>query len=209
MRQNLKNVQPHSSHFAPEIGQIMQVESLAIAEVLLITPKQFCDDRGFFSEVYNRQAFAEAGITCDFVQDNHSRSVRPGTVRGLHFQAPPCAQAKLVRVVSGCVLDVAVDARRGSPTFGAHVKAELSAETGTQIFVPPGFLHGFITLEPNTQVTYKVDRPYSHEADGAVRFDDPDLAIEWGEYASRAVLSERDAKAQSWNDFSSPFVYSE
>lgn len=185
----------------------MQVDELAIPGVLAITPRRFGDDRGFFSESYNKRAFAAAGVEVDFVQDNHSVSAEPGTVRGLHFQAPPFAQAKLVRVVRGRVYDVAVDARIGSPTYGRHAGMELTAERGEQIFVPAGFLHGFITLEPDTHVIYKVDNYYSRESDGSVRFDDPELGIDWGPLASRPVLSEKDAAAQSWGAFSSPFVY--
>lgn len=185
----------------------MQVDELAVPGVLAITPRRFGDDRGFFSETYNKKAFEEAGVAVDFVQDNHSMSTVPGTVRGLHFQAPPFAQTKLVRVVRGRVYDVAVDARVGSPTFGRHAGLELTAERGEQIFVPAGFLHGFITLEPTTHVIYKVDNYYSKECDGSVRFDDPDLAIDWGALAAKPVLSDKDAAAQSWEAFSSPFVY--
>ena len=130
--------------------------SLAIPEVKLITPRRFGDARGFFSETYNAKAFAEAGITLTFVQDNHSLSAPAGTVRGLHFQSPPFAQDKLVRVTRGRILDVAVDIRRSSPTFGQHVTAEISAEAWNQILVPAGFAHGFVTLEPDTEVVYKV-----------------------------------------------------
>lgn len=185
----------------------MQVNPLDIPDVKLITPRRFGDDRGFFEETYNRRRYEEAGVPADFVQDNHSASAKPGTVRGLHYQAPPFAQAKLVRVLRGSILDVAVDARRGSTTFGRHVKAVLSAQNAMQIFVPPGFLHGFITLEPDTQVAYKVDAYYSGEADGSIRFDDADLAIDWGEHAANAVLSDKDAAAPSWASFDTPFDY--
>lgn len=185
----------------------MQVDELAVPDVLAITPRRFGDDRGFFSETYNKRAYAEAGVDVDFVQDNHSMSALPGTVRGLHFQAPPFAQAKLVRVVQGRIYDVAVDARVGSPTYGRHAGLELTAEGGEQIFVPAGFLHGFITLEPDTHVIYKVDNYYSRECDGSVRFDDPDLGIDWGPLASDPVLSDKDAAAQPWSAFSSPFDY--
>ena len=174
-----------------------------------MTPRRFGDDRGFFSETYNERSFAEAGIDVRFVQDNHSYSAQRGTVRGLHYQAPPHAQAKLVRVAQGRIYDVAVDARKGSPTFGQHVGATLTAEGGEQIFVPAGFLHGFITLEPDTHVLYKVDDYYSKACDGAVRFDDPALAIDWGDLARSPVLSEKDAAAPSWAEFSSPFVYAQ
>ena len=130
----------------------LKVESLAIPDVKLVTPPRFGDDRGFFSETYNAQRFKEAGIDADFVQDNHSLSAKRGTVRGLHYQAPPFAQAKLVRVLRGAIIDVAVDARKGSPTYGRWVSARLSAEDGRQIYVPRGFLHGFATLEPDTEI---------------------------------------------------------
>lgn len=183
----------------------MDVIALDIPEVKIITPRRFSDDRGFFSETYNARAFKAAGVEVDFVQDNHSYSARKGTVRGLHFQAPPHAQSKLVRVLRGSIIDVAVDARKASPTFGKWVKAELSAENGKQIFVPKGFLHGFLTLEPDTEVAYKVDAFYDGASDGSVKWNDPDLAIDWGVGDHEASLSEKDAKAQSWRDFKSPF----
>jgi dTDP-4-dehydrorhamnose 3,5-epimerase len=183
----------------------MDVVSLDIPEVKIITPRRFGDDRGFFSETYNARAFKAAGIEVDFVQDNHSHSAKKGTVRGLHFQAPPHAQSKLVRVLRGSIVDVAVDARKASPTFGRWVKAELSAENGKQIFVPQGFLHGFLTLEPDTEVAYKVDAFYDRASDGSVKWDDPDLAIDWGISSKDASLSDKDAKAQSWAAFKSPF----
>ncbi|MHA7872571.1 MAG: dTDP-4-dehydrorhamnose 3,5-epimerase, partial [Hyphococcus sp.] len=169
------------------------------------TPKRFGDDRGFFSETYNERRFQEAGVDARFVQDNHSRSARAGTVRGLHYQAPPFAQAKLVRVAAGAILDVAVDARQGSPTYGRHVSVELSADNGAQLYVPEGFLHGFVTLAPETHVIYKVNAYYDREADGAVRWNDPDLGIAWGVGDNDATLSEKDAAAPFWKDFTSPF----
>ena len=183
----------------------MDVVSLDIPEVKIITPRRFSDDRGFFSETYNARAFKAAGVDVDFVQDNHSYSAKKGTVRGLHFQAPPFAQSKLVRVLKGSIIDVAVDARKSSPTFGKWVKAELSAENGKQIFVPKGFLHGFLTLESDTEVAYKVDAFYDGASDGSVKWNDPGLAIDWGVSESEASLSEKDAKAQSWAAFNSPF----
>jgi dTDP-4-dehydrorhamnose 3,5-epimerase len=183
----------------------MDVISLDIPEVKIIIPRRFSDDRGFFSETYNSRAFKAAGIGADFVQDNHSFSAKAGTVRGLHFQAPPFAQSKLVRVVRGAIIDVAVDAHKASPNFGKWVMAELSAENGKQIFVPKGFLHGFITLEPDTEVDYKVDAFYDGASDGSVKWNDPDLAIDWGVAEDAASLSEKDAKAQSWAAFTSPF----
>lgn len=183
----------------------MDVVSLEIPEVKIITPRRFSDDRGFFSETYNARGFKAAGVDVDFIQDNHSFSAKAGTVRGLHFQAPPHAQSKLVRVLRGAIIDVAVDARKSSPTFGKWVKAEISAENGKQIFVPKGFLHGFATLEPDTEVAYKVDAFYDGASDGSVKWNDPDLAIDWGVAEGTAALSDKDAKAQSWAAFASPF----
>lgn len=168
----------------------MDVEATAIADVKIITPRRFGDHRGFFSEVYNKRALAEAGIELEFVQDNHSLSAEVGTVRGLHFQTPPMAQDKLVRVTRGAVLDVAVDVRAGSPTYGKHVAVELSAENWRQLLVPIGFAHGFCTLAPDTEVMYKVTNYYSAAHDGGIAWDDPALGIEWP--VTDAVLSEKD-----------------
>ncbi|HXI88287.1 MAG TPA: dTDP-4-dehydrorhamnose 3,5-epimerase [Parvularculaceae bacterium] len=183
----------------------MKVESLAIPDVKLITPQRISDERGYFIESYNQRVYKQAGIAPVFVQDNQSYSKNKGTVRGLHFQTPPFAQAKLVRALSGAILDVAVDAREGSPTFGEWVSARLSAEDGAQMYIPVGFLHGFVTLEPDTMVAYKVDAYYDRGADGAVKWDDPDLGIDWGISAAAATVSEKDARAQSWAAFESPF----
>ena len=185
----------------------MQVAETAIPEVKILTPRRFSDARGFFSETWSARRLAEAGVEAAFVQDNHSHSAEAGTVRGLHYQRPPHAQGKLVRVARGRILDVAVDVRRGSPSYGRWVAAELSAENGAQLWVPRGFLHGFATLEPDTEVLYKVDDYYAPECDGAVRFDDPDLAIDWGFATERAVLSDKDAAAPWFRDFETPFVY--
>jgi len=187
----------------------MNVQQLEIPGVVVLKPRRFGDDRGYFTEAYNDRAFKAAGIDTLFVQDNHSFSKTKGTIRGMHFQAPPFAQAKLVRAITGRVLDVVVDIRKGSPTFGRSVSAELTSEGGEQIFVPAGFLHGFLTLEADTHIVYKVDKYYSNEADGSVRFDDPALGIDWGCDVSGAVLSAKDANAVSWQDFQSPFAYSE
>jgi dTDP-4-dehydrorhamnose 3,5-epimerase len=165
---------------------------LSLPEVRLVVPDRFGDDRGFFSETYSRRALAAAGIVDEFVQDNHSLSARPGTVRGLHYQAPPFAQAKLVRVTRGAVFDVAVDLRRGSPTFGRHASCTLSAEAWNQVFVPEGFAHGFCTLEPGTEVVYKVTAYYSREHDRGIRWDDPELGISWPVDSAAAVLSDKD-----------------
>ncbi|MDE3175724.1 MAG: dTDP-4-dehydrorhamnose 3,5-epimerase [Pseudomonadota bacterium] len=172
----------------------MQVESTAIPAVKIITPKRFADARGYFSEVYSRAAFEKAGLTYEFVQDNHSYSAAAGTIRGLHFQTAPFAQDKLVRVARGRVLDVAVDLRRGSPSFGAHVAVELSAANGRQLLVPIGFAHGFCTLEPDCEVLYKVTNVYSAANDGGLAFDDPALGIRWGVEPAEAVLSDKDRK---------------
>lgn len=185
---------------------MLEVEKTALDGVVVVTPKRFADARGFFTETFNARRFAETtGINVAFVQDNHSYSAQTGTVRGLHFQAPPFAQSKLVRVLRGAIIDVAVDARKASPTYGQWVAVELSAENGKQIFVPQGFLHGFITLAPDTDVAYKVDAYYDTESDGAVKWDDPDLAIDWGPAAKDASLSDKDAAAQGWAGFKSPF----
>ena len=185
----------------------MQVDKTALPGCFVLTPRRFEDDRGWFSEVYSRRALAEAGITCDFVQDNHSLSREAGTVRGLHYQSPPHAQAKLVRVASGAVRDVAVDFRKGSPTFAQHVAVELSAENGRQLFIPAGFLHGFVALEADTQLLYKCSEFYAPECDGTIRFDDPDLAIDWGIAREDAVLSAKDAAAPSFAEAGTPFQY--
>ena len=187
----------------------MQIEETAIEGVLIITPARFGDHRGFFSESWNRRTLAEHGITLDFVQDNHSLSREAGTVRGLHFQAPPHAQAKLVRCGRGVLFDVAVDIRKGSPTYGQWVGVELSAENGRQLLIPEGFLHGFVTRAPDTEILYKCTDYYAPECDGAVRFDDPDIGIDWGIDPDNAILSQKDAAAPALRDFESPFVYGE
>lgn len=183
----------------------LELIALDIPDVRIVRPARFADVRGHFSEVYNRRTYGEAGISADFMQDNQSLSVPVGTVRGLHYQAPPFAQAKLVRVLRGAIIDVAVDVRRKSPTYGKWVKAELTAEGGEQLFVPAGFLHGFVTLVAETEVHYKVDAPYSKAHDGAVFWNDPDLAIDWGVDAAQAVVSDKDAAAIRFRDFDSPF----
>jgi dTDP-4-dehydrorhamnose 3,5-epimerase len=170
----------------------MQVSDTAIAGVRILRPARHRDARGFFSEVYNEQALAAHGIAVRFVQDNHSLSLMRGTVRGLHFQIPPFAQAKLVRVTRGAILDVVVDLRRDSPSFGRHVAELLSAAEWNQLFVPEGFAHGFCTLEPDTEVMYKVNRPYSAAHDRGLFWNDPALAIPWPIPAAEAPLSERD-----------------
>lgn len=170
----------------------IEVVALAIPEVKLLRVPRHGDHRGFFSETYNRQALAAAGIDLDFVQDNVSVSAQRGTVRGLHYQSEPFAQAKLVRVARGRILDVAVDIRRSSPTFGQHVMAEISAEAWNQILVPVGFAHGLLTLEPDTEVCYKVTGFYSREHDHGIRWNDPALAIDWPIAAEAAIVSAKD-----------------
>ena len=182
----------------------MQVETTALEGVLVLTPRRFGDARGFFSESWNRKTMAEAGIKLDFVQDNHSVSAAVNTVRGLHFQAPPHAQAKLVRCGRGRLFDVAVDIRRGSPTWGAWVGVELSAENGKQLLIPAGFLHGFATREPDTEIIYKCTDYYAPDCDGAVRFDDSTIGIDWG-LSGDPVLSDKDAAAPALAEFDSPF----
>lgn len=173
---------------------MLRVEPTALPDVKTVNPQRIGDRRGFFSETYNRQRFAEAGIDVEFVQDNHSLSAAAGTVRGLHFQSEPFAQAKLVRVVRGRILDVAVDLRRSSLTFGRHVAVELSAENGCQLFVPVGFAHGFCTLEPDTEIVYKVSGYYSAAHDLGLLWNDPALGIEWPVAPEDAVLSDKDRR---------------
>lgn len=185
----------------------MQIEPTALPEVLEITPRRFGDARGFFMESWNRDSWRDAGIDLDFTQDNHSLSSEAGVLRGLHFQAPPRAQDKLVRVVAGAVLDVAVDIRKGSPRYGQWVAVEISAEKGNQLLVPKGFLHGFLTLTPNTHFLYKCTDTYAPETEGAVIWNDPDIGISWGVDEHSVTLSEKDAVAPRFADFDSPFVY--
>jgi dTDP-4-dehydrorhamnose 3,5-epimerase len=170
----------------------MELISTEIPDVKILTPKKFGDHRGFFSEVYNAQTLRDLGIAGDFIQDNHSLSAQKGVLRGLHYQVPPKSQAKLIRVVHGAILDIAVDIRRNSPTFGRHVSAVISAENWRQIYVPMGFAHGFVTLEPNTEVVYKVTDYYSPKHERGIRWNDPSLAINWGVDETAAILSDRD-----------------
>lgn len=176
-----------------------------LAGVVLLNPPRFGDARGFFSESWNKQKLAEHGIDIDFVQDNHSVSAAVNTVRGLHFQSPPHAQAKLVRCGRGAFFDVVVDVRKGSDTFGQWVGYDLTAENGLQLLIPEGFLHGFATRTTDTEIIYKCSDYYAPECDGAVRFDDPDIGINWG-LTGAAVLSEKDQDAPSMADFDSPFT---
>ena len=184
---------------------MLEISQTKLEGVVLLTPKRHGDARGFFCETWNKARMAEAGLDYDFVQDNQSLSAEVGTVRGLHYQSPPHAQAKLVRCGRGALLDVAVDIRKGSPTYGAWISEVLSAENGRQLLIPEGFLHGFITLLPDTEILYKCNDYYSPECDGAVRFDDPDIGVDWGSDISGAILSGKDKAAQSFADFDSPF----
>lgn len=182
-------------------------QRLAIPEVFTYTPKRFSDERGFFVETFNSALMEPMTGSALWVQDNHSRSEPVGTVRGLHFQVPPFAQDKLVRCIAGSILDVAVDIRHGSPTFGQHVSAKLTAAGGEQIFVPKGFAHGFVTLEPGCEVIYKVTNYYSGQHDRGVRWNDPALSIEWGVDADKAVLSAKDAVAPMLEELPVCFRY--
>jgi dTDP-4-dehydrorhamnose 3,5-epimerase len=182
------------------------VERLLPSGLLLIEPTKFGDARGFFSETFNVRDLAAVGVDTLFVQDNHSLSALRGTIRGLHFQAPPHAQDKLVRVVRGSVLDVAVDLRKGSPTFGQHAAVELSAKNWKQLLVPVGFAHAFCTLEPDTEVIYKVSALYSPQSDMGIAWNDPALGIAWPDFAG-AELSAKDAKLPPLAEIESPFDY--
>ncbi|HAR68081.1 MAG TPA: dTDP-4-dehydrorhamnose 3,5-epimerase [Lentisphaeria bacterium] len=180
----------------------------ALPDVIRILPSRFGDHRGFFSETYSQLAYANLGIEAVFVQDNHSLSAAVGTVRGLHFQVPPHAQAKLVRCGRGAIFDVAVDIRRGSPTYGRWAGFTLSAENGAQLYIPVGFAHGFATLEPDSEIIYKCSDYYAPETEGALRWDDSDIGIAWPLTAA-PVLSEKDASAPLLADFNSPCTFEE
>lgn len=184
----------------------MQIEAMALPGVLLLTPARFGDERGWVSESWNRKRLQEAGIALDFVQDNRSWSAKAGTVRGLHFQVPPHAQAKLVQVMRGEILDVVVDLRRSSPDYGRWMSVPLSAETGQQLLVPAGFAHGFVTRVDGTEILYKCSDFYAPGQEGALRFDDPTLAVDWGIDPAQAILSAKDARAASFADFVTPFA---
>ncbi len=184
----------------------MQIEQTALEGVLLLTPRRFGDHRGFFAETYSARVLAEAGVGTVFVQDNHSLSEAAGTVRGLHFQAPPHAQAKLVRCGRGALFDVAVDIRRRSPTYGRWVGYELSFDNGRQLLVPEGFAHGFMTLTEGTEIVYKCSDFYAPDTEGALRWDDADVGIDWPLDVAAPVLSGKDAEAPLLRDLDSPFV---
>jgi dTDP-4-dehydrorhamnose 3,5-epimerase len=178
----------------------MQITDTAIDGVKIIEPKRHSDPRGLFCEVYNQAQWRAAGMDLAFVQDNQSLSRPRGTVRGLHFQTAPFAQDKLVRVLRGRIFDVAVDLRRSSPTFGRHVGVELSAENWRQLLVPIGFAHGFCTLEPETEVFYKVTNFYSGANDRGIAFDDPDIGVDWPVATAEAILSDKDRKLPRLRD---------
>ena len=177
-------------------------------ELILIKPDRHKDERGVFSETYSRRRYKEFGIDVEFVQDNHSISWETGTLRGLHFQAPPFAQGKLVRCSKGAIFDVAVDIRKGSPRFGAWVGYELTEKNGYQLYVPVGFAHGFVTLHPETELMYKCTDYYAPKTEGSIRWNDPTIGIEWP-LAERLVLNERDAIAPFFKDFETPFTLGE
>jgi dTDP-4-dehydrorhamnose 3,5-epimerase len=185
----------------------MDFRNLDLPGLVLLRPTRFTDARGYFTETYNRQTFADAGVVTEFVQDNQSLSVKRGTVRGLHFQLPPAPQAKLVRVLRGSIFDVAVDLRTGSPGYGRWAGETLTADGGEQLFVPRGFAHGFCTLEPDTIVAYKVDGAYAAKSDSGLIWDDPALAIDWPVAPQDALLSDKDLKLGRFADFASPFSY--
>lgn len=183
----------------------MEIKQTALPGVLILTPQRHGDARGFFSESWNRARMEAAGLHYDFVQDNHSLSQATGTLRGLHYQAPPHAQAKLVRCGRGALWDVAVDFRAGSPTYGHWIGVDLTFENGRQLLIPAGFLHGFVTRAPDTEIIYKCTDTYAPDCDGAVAWDDPDLAIDWG--VDAPVLSAKDAAAPKLGDVTSPFTW--
>jgi len=185
----------------------MQIDQTGIPGLIVITPPRFGDERGFFSETWNREKLSAQGITLDFVQDNHSLSAQVGTVRGLHFQNPPRAQAKLVRCGRGLLFDVAVDIRKGSPTYGKWFGIELSFENGKQLLIPAGFAHGFVTRAPETEIIYKCSEGYAPETEGALRWDDPDIGVDWGLDDTAPILSAKDAAAGPFAGFDSAFVY--
>ncbi|MFS2219213.1 MULTISPECIES: dTDP-4-dehydrorhamnose 3,5-epimerase [Commensalibacter] len=186
----------------------MKIEKLAISEVLLITPPRFQDNRGFFSETYNAQRLKEVGIDLPFVQDNQSLSVQKGVVRGLHCQLGPYEQGKLVRCTQGSIWDVAIDARTGSPTYGKWVAAELSADNWSQLWIPPGFLHGFCTLTENVMVQYKCTNLYNKASERAVLWNCKEIGIEWPIAVNDAILSEKDMQNPSFSAAKNWFSYS-
>jgi dTDP-4-dehydrorhamnose 3,5-epimerase len=184
--------------------RFVKITELEISGIKLIVPRRFDDSRGVFSEVYNSEQFKSAGIADTFVQDNLSVSAQIGTIRGLHYQTPPYAQSKLIRVGYGRILDVAVDLRRSSPTYGKYVAVELSRESWAQLYIPAGFAHGFCTLEPNTEVIYKVSSVYAPRSEAGILWSDPDLAIAWPIEPHNAVVSEKDSHLPLFKDIVPP-----
>lgn len=184
----------------------MQLEKTRLPDVVILTPRRFGDARGWFSEIWNAEVMAGLGLDIAFVQDNHSHSAQAGTLRGLHYQRPPHAQAKLVRCTRGAIFDVAVDIRAGSPTFGQWVGVDLTAQNGRQLLIPVGFLHGFVTREPDSEVQYKCSDVYAPECDAAIRWNDPLIGIDW-RLTGAPVVSDKDAGASGMAGFSSPFQW--
>jgi len=187
----------------------MQFTTFSIPGVVLVTPRHIGDERGYFAETFRADRFAEAAGNWAFVQDNESRSARVGTIRGLHFQSEPHAQGKLVRCTAGALFDVAVDIRAGSPTYGQWVGETLTPENGKQLWVPPGFAHGFCSLEANTVICYKVTDYYSADCDKGLAWNDPAIGIKWPDVASPATLSAKDHQQPSLNDLPAYFTWSE
>jgi dTDP-4-dehydrorhamnose 3,5-epimerase len=185
----------------------LEIRALLLAEIKLIVPQIHRDARGFFSETYNRQALVAAGMSIEFVQDNHILTREAGTIRGLHFQTPPRAQGKLVRVTRGSIFDVAVDIRVGSPTFGQHVSVTLSNENWRQIWIPTGFAHGYCTLEPDTEVIYKVTDYYAPDFDRGIKWDDEAVGIKWPVHPDNVKLSQKDRTLPSLKDMVPAFVF--
>ena len=177
-------------------------------ELILIKPTRHKDERGFFSETYSRRRYKQVGIDVDFVQDNHSFSREAGTLRGLHFQAPPNAQGKLVRCSKGAIFDVAVDIRKGSPRYGDWAGYELTEGNAHQLYVPVGFAHGFVTLHPGSEIMYKCTDYYAPQTEGSIRWNDPDISINWP-LAEKLILNKRDAVAPLLKDFETPFIFGE
>jgi dTDP-4-dehydrorhamnose 3,5-epimerase len=182
----------------------MKFEQLEIPDLILIHPRVFDDPRGYFFESFNKNAFANSGITEEFVQDNQSLS-QPGVLRGMHFQTGDFAQSKLVRVIQGAVLDVAVDLRIGSPTYGKHIAIELNESNKLMLYIPIGFAHGFLTLAENTIFSYKCGNFYNKDSEQGIMWDDPDLNIQWN--IDNPLLSEKDKSNESFSSFNSPFLY--
>ena len=189
------------------VGLTTSRDAASVNVPRIIIPKRHVDDRGWFRETFHEKRLSDAGITCRFVQDNQSSSKRAGTLRGLHFQLPPAAQAKLVTVVKGRILDVAVDIRRGSPTFGRHVSVELSSECGRQLYIPIGFAHGFLTLEDEVVVMYKVSDYYSRAHENGIRWNDPEIAFPWPLKDTAIITSDKDRRLPTLKEFASPFAF--